>query len=572
MNDFDSWDKVFDKSKASKVPEKFPGDIINPALQLEDVLEEVTDEINEKDHSRIDNQHEQSEVTDNGQQHRTITNQEATKKASVPSVVSEKQNGDPKQVSFFKKPMLYEAAPKKVEKLEQRKGFFSIETQEKSSDWIKDNDVKEPSHAQESIGEKKPESEKNHNNIESLESLTTTIDKQTVSNDVNRNHQIEGRTYDEENNLTEDNQEVYLTDAITGKGITLEEAKNLRFLLFGDVTTTFNEDWTRVPIRLEKAGSYSMAFPKGPTEKLISFVQAYVLKHFLFDEKLSEAGISSKKDGECYKYCLVLAIVDMLWQAGMQQKAVVCLPTCSKDAFSSIDLKLDGLIERLQLYEFRKKEDLQTFIERNLKFLERERQPGCILLIYSLIMSRTVEGVNEDINSTYNCLVQQGTCSQALSNLFLTGKAAPNVFNNNKEIKNEIGKTEICHGISKRCEIGFLSYQEVENPKNITVGSMLKTPVFPIWVVFTSEKAGVLYCRKRQLLSDWKLERRFDLHYHGRMPRHLSIPHEDIRLTIDTVRPFDPEETEYEFNSELEDTIRTKWQDCVIEWNNYQRF
>ena len=32
---------------------QFPGDIINPALQLEDVLEEVTDEINEKGKSSI---------------------------------------------------------------------------------------------------------------------------------------------------------------------------------------------------------------------------------------------------------------------------------------------------------------------------------------------------------------------------------------------------------------------------------------------------------------------------------------------------------------------------------------
>ena len=108
--------------------------------------------------------------------------------------------------------------------IEQRKGYFSIETQEESSDWINDADVKEQL-VQESIGEKKPDSEQNHNKIESLVSPTTSIDKQAVNSDVYRNPHIEGRTNEEENNLTEDNQEVYLTDAITGKGITLEEAK-----------------------------------------------------------------------------------------------------------------------------------------------------------------------------------------------------------------------------------------------------------------------------------------------------------------------------------------------------------
>ncbi|VTJ73704.1 Hypothetical predicted protein, partial [Marmota monax] len=60
------------------------------------------------------------------------------------------------------------------------------------------------------------------------------------------------------------------------------------------------------------------------------------------------------------------------------------------------------------------------------------------------------------------------------------------------------------------------------------VGSMLKTPRFPIWLCNINGNCSVLFCTNRQLLSDWKMERVFDLYlYSGqrsqRRPAHLTV-------------------------------------------------
>ncbi|KAI5132195.1 Inactive Ubiquitin Carboxyl-Terminal Hydrolase Mindy-4B [Manis pentadactyla] len=45
------------------------------------------------------------------------------------------------------------------------------------------------------------------------------------------------------------------------------------------------------------------------------------------------------------------------------------------------------------------------------------------------------------------------------------------------------------------------------------VGSVLKTPKLPIWLCNINGNYSVLYSTNRQLLSDWKMERVFDLYF-----------------------------------------------------------
>ena len=37
------------------------------------------------------------------------------------------------------------------------------------------------------------------------------------------------------------------------------------------------------------------------------------------------------------------------------------------------------------------------------------------------------------------------------------------------------------------------------------VGSMLKTPKFPVWVVKTGERYGVLFSLNKDLVNDWSV-------------------------------------------------------------------
>ncbi|OBS67759.1 hypothetical protein A6R68_03700, partial [Neotoma lepida] len=60
------------------------------------------------------------------------------------------------------------------------------------------------------------------------------------------------------------------------------------------------------------------------------------------------------------------------------------------------------------------------------------------------------------------------------------------------------------------------------------VGSMLKTPTFPIWLCNINGNYSILFCTNRQLLSDWKMEHVFDLHFYSGQP----LQKKPVHLTI----------------------------------------
>lgn len=74
----------------------------------------------------------------------------------------------------------------------------------------------------------------------------------------------------------------------------------------------------------------------------------------------------------------------------------------------------------------------------------------------------------------------------------------------------------------------------LHSPFPFQVGSMLKTPTFPIWLCNLSGNYSILFCTNRQLLSDWKMERVFDLHFYSGQPSQKKLMHltigEHLRL------------------------------------------
>lgn len=57
---------------------------------------------------------------------------------------------------------------------------------------------------------------------------------------------------------------------------------------------------------------------------------------------------------------------------------------------------------------------------------------------------------------------------------------------------------------------------------------MLKTPKLPIWLCNINGTYSVLFSTNRQLLSDWRVERLFDLYFYNgqpaqNKPAHLTV-------------------------------------------------
>ncbi|KAJ7396168.1 hypothetical protein BTVI_147517 [Pitangus sulphuratus] len=160
--------------------------------------------------------------------------------------------------------------------------------------------------------------------------------------------------------------------------------------------------------------------------------------------------------------------------------------------------------------------------------------------------------VRNDFDVLTNRLIgSHGYCTQELVNLLLTGQAVSNVFNNVIELDSGNGNITILKGITSRSDIGLLSL--FEHYDVCQVGCYLKTPKYPIWLVCSESHFSVLFCLEKDLLSDWKTGRRFDLYYYDG----LANQDEEIRLTVDTTQVCS-EDKENDLTPPLEHCIRTK--------------
>ncbi|XP_052433075.1 inactive ubiquitin carboxyl-terminal hydrolase MINDY-4B-like [Carassius gibelio] len=308
-------------------------------------------------------------------------------------------------------------------------------------------------------------------------------------------------------------------------------------------------------------------------------VQAYIIKYLLFNQPInSECKMQSLMTvGEKeQRKALAAALTDILWTAGEEQTATVCLVMSERCFTPHMDYKLDNFTERLQLFTFKNKDDVKSFICEHIQCFKDEGSHGTILFLYSLIFSRTIERMRADFDCTTTHLLHVSlgnfVCRQALLNLLLTGRATPHVFNGTSPNDDQDeALAQPLHGVLTRSHVGYLLWnrEQVHHAQLPLVGSMLKTPKLPIWVCNINGTYSVLFSPNRLLLSDWKMEHLFHLYFYNGQPTQLST----TMLTIDThSHHWQAENNDIQGDPEkkfpsVEMTIRTKWEGSGIDWN-----
>uniref|UniRef100_A0A8D1IFU0 Ubiquitin carboxyl-terminal hydrolase MINDY n=1 Tax=Sus scrofa TaxID=9823 RepID=A0A8D1IFU0_PIG len=366
-----------------------------------------------------------------------------------------------------------------------------------------------------------------------------------------------------------------------GFPISLAMATKLRQSLFGNTIQVFSYDWTKAYFRFHDPFSdlaFALEVGKGSAQSIQMAVQGSIIKHLLFTRKgkdcnfLSLCTISKQEQ----ERALAAALAGILWAAGAAQKATICLFTEDTHIALTPDYSRDGFTERLQLFELLEKEATEKFIYDHLQCFKGEGSHGVILFLYSLIFSRTFERLQKDLDVSTTYLLQPNAggflCSQAVLNMVLTGRARPHVFNGCQKGKSQ----EMLHGVLTRSDVGYLQWGKTTSEDNgfSQVGSMLKTPKLPIWLCNINGNYSILFSTNRQLLSDWKMERFFDLYFYSGQPAQSKPAH----LTVDThshhwerVQREDEHRPGRRF-SPVEMTIRTKWREATINWNGTAPF
>ncbi|XP_027731869.1 inactive ubiquitin carboxyl-terminal hydrolase MINDY-4B [Vombatus ursinus] len=355
--------------------------------------------------------------------------------------------------------------------------------------------------------------------------------------------------------------------------VSLAMAMGLRKILFGNTVHIFNHGWKKSYFKFQEPSSdlsYALEIGKGGSRAIQMAVQVNILKYLLFtrSEKGSDFFSLCRTNCREQKEALSAALVDSLWTAGERQKVIICVNTSETYFPSTRDFQADGLIERLQLFEFLEKEDAKKFIYDHLQWFKGEGSHGVILFLYSLLFSRTFERLQKDLDiSTTHLLQAQGgdlICRQAVLNLILTGRASPHVFNGYQQGSSQ----DLLHGVLARSDVGYLRWKKDsrEQPNLSQVGSMLKTPKFPIWLCSINGTYSILFSDNKLLLSDWKMEHLFGLYFYtGDLSQKKAA-----YLTVDT-HSHHWEEVQQNENCvperPVEMVIRTKWKGASVNWN-----
>ncbi|XP_031410948.1 E3 ubiquitin-protein ligase SIAH2 [Meleagris gallopavo] len=215
-------------------------------------------------------------------------------------------------------------------------------------------------------------------------------------------------------------------------------------------------------------------------------VQANIIKYLLFMRNTEHTHlerlhkIRQKEQGEA----LAAALADSLWAAGDGRRAAVCILTAATHCSPPAGYKADSFTERINLFEFPEKAAAQEFIFDHIGCFRDEGSHGLILFLYSLLFSRTLKRVREELGAT-----------------------APQLL---------------------ECSSGNVTCTQV--------GSMLKTPKFPIWLCSINGTHSVLFSTNRLLLSDWKMEHIFHLYFYTGQCRQTRTAH----LTIGAKCPQAP--------------------------------
>ena len=115
-------------------------------------------------------------------------------------------------------------------------------------------------------------------------------------------------------------------------------------------------------------------------------------------------------------------------------------------------------------------------------------------------------------------------CRIPLFNLVMASYATP-YLHNDKAYYNANGEslTTPLYGLKKRSEIGILYWNsKEEDGRRTEVGSMLKTPKYPIWLCIMGKSLAILFNTNIDLINNWRFEQCFSLHFYAGLKKQES--------------------------------------------------
>ena len=189
---------------------------------------------------------------------------------------------------------------------------------------------------------------------------------------------------------------------------------------------------------------------------------------------------------------LAAAVAEVLVRCrGEEREYKVVLAGMRKHFRSAGRLRADGVTETANIYSFSSEQEMFEFLCQSTGFITGHGNSAVICFLYSCILTRGLDTIRDDMDSRDSHLMAaHGYCSQEMVNLITTGVAASNVFDNKVVLGSDKEQT-VLKGVVNKSEVGLLSL--FEHYKSCSVGSNLKSPLYPIWLVCSESHFSTLW-------------------------------------------------------------------------------
>uniref|UniRef100_A0A1L8DAV1 Ubiquitin carboxyl-terminal hydrolase MINDY n=1 Tax=Nyssomyia neivai TaxID=330878 RepID=A0A1L8DAV1_9DIPT len=298
-----------------------------------------------------------------------------------------------------------------------------------------------------------------------------------------------------------------------------QELRNIRTLLWGsnDICPGIFDRWSQGFEFSDQESSALVQCQGGPCA-VIAPVQAFLLKILLMDTP-GGYSFSDLTVDKC-RTVLIQAICNILMKCKETKYRIVTLrnpevpcdvvdaarlndPGASPSSSSPVAEATDGqqgtwdpdqFHERLTIGDMESIDEVEKFYLENMNLLTG--QFGVLLLLYSVLATKGLENVVQELNDTSEPLIHgtYGYGSQGLINLMLTGRAVGHVWDNDEDV----GGLKL-RGINQQSDIGFIT--TMEQMRYCTVGSFYKNPKNPVWVMASETHLSVLFSTEKRLVS-----------------------------------------------------------------------
>ncbi|XP_075222569.1 ubiquitin carboxyl-terminal hydrolase MINDY-3 homolog [Lycorma delicatula] len=312
-----------------------------------------------------------------------------------------------------------------------------------------------------------------------------------------------------------------ITDSPSTSGVSSELEEIIKLMWGTHVKEDVFQRWTQGFNFSADEPTALIQWEGGPCAVLAP-VQAFIIKTLITETWSSNCSNWREMEAEKVNRLLIRAACEILCQAyGGRKYMLVHLNDQETVTRSSCDKKLTDidrsciLMERenlisspkldhrldhrdfhsqLRVLSVDSSDEVEAFYLERIEMLRETF--GVLLFLYSVMYTKGLEQLHNEVTDPGEPLIdgEYGYGSQCLINLMITGRAVAHVWNHDQDV----GGLKL-RGIDKQSKIGFLAL--LEHLRYCEVGSFLKNPINPVWVLGSETHLTVLFSFEKQLVS-----------------------------------------------------------------------